>query len=304
MKTIEGMLVVGGTGFIGTHLVKKAASRGFAVTVISLNTLNDEMKTSGVEYLVGDVSSFHMMEEILTGRSFKYVVNLGGYVNHSKILDGGNAVIDAHFVGVQNLILLLDWNELKAFVQIGSSDEYGGVAAPQIENTREMPISPYALGKVAATHLLQMLYRTEGFPAIILRFFLVYGEGQGHNRFLPQIIKGCLNGDSFPTSKGEQLRDFSYIDDIVSGMFVALTTPEAKGEVINLASGIPVSIREVLGKVRDFIGKGEPRFGEYPYRDGESMALYADSEKARKLLKWEPKVCLEEGLRRTIEYYR
>ena len=129
----------------------------------------------------------------LRGKVFDYVINLGGYINHANFSNGGSEVYDVHFNGVRNLVDCLNKSNLKGFVQIGSSDEYGNNSAPQLETQREAPISPYSCAKVASTYFLQTLYKTEKFPAVILRPFLVYGPGQGEERFIPQIIKGCLN---------------------------------------------------------------------------------------------------------------
>ncbi len=304
MLELNTLLVVGGTGFIGGHLVCKAVALGYQTTVLSLHTPLENKKIDGVDYIVADLISSQQLHQKLTSKQFNYVVNLGGYVDHSKYLAGGREVIDAHFIGVQNLIQCLDWGSLRAFVQIGSSDEYGNQSAPQHEGLNEMPISPYSMGKSAVGQMLQMLHRTESFPAVVLRLFLVYGVGQDQRRFLPQVINGCLKSESFATSLGEQLRDFCYVDDIVNGVILAMTSPLAFGEVINLASGVPVRIRHVLEKVQTIIGQGEPLFGKFPYRAGESMALYADISKAKRLLSWEPKIGLDEGLEKTIGFYR
>jgi nucleoside-diphosphate-sugar epimerase len=100
------------------------------------------------------------------------------------------------------------------------------------------------------------------------------------------------------------LRDFCFIDDTVAGIFAALEQQPARGEVINIASGQPVSIRSVVEAIRALVGKGDPRYGEIGYRPGETMALYADISSAKKLLGWTPTVTLEEGLRRTIDSMR
>jgi nucleoside-diphosphate-sugar epimerase len=149
-----------------------------------------------------------------------------------------------------------------------------------------------------------MLYRTEGIPVITLRLFLIYGPGQDNRRFLPQIISGCLEGRSFPTSKGEQLRDFCYVQDMIAAVFSAFSSPIARGEVINVASGQPVSIRQMIETVRHLIGQGEPRYGEIAYRPGENMELYADISKAKALLGWAPKISLETGLAKIIQWIR
>ena len=154
------------------------------------------------------------------------------------------------------------------------------ISAPQHEDLRKQPISQYSLAKVANTQFLQMLYRTEKFPATTLRLFFTYGPGKDKerffpqiingcledsefptsageqlrdfcymgatvdaSRFLPQIIRGCLDNTKFPTSAGEQYRDFCYIEDTIRAFLKALVEPEVEGEVFNVASGKPVSIR-------------------------------------------------------------
>jgi nucleoside-diphosphate-sugar epimerase len=236
-------------------------------------------------------------------KDFDYVVNLGGYIDHKLFMEGGRSLIDAHFSALLNLLEVLPRHRLKRFVQIGSSDEYGNTPAPQHENQREQPISPYSLAKTANTHFLQMLSRTENFPSVILRLFLTYGPGQDSSRFLPQIIRGCLDDATFPTSAGGQLRDFCYVDDSVQAILQALTHPEVEGDVFNVASGIPVSIREMVEKVRNITGSGNPQYGDVPYRNGENMALYANISKAKRLLNWEPTISLDIGLKKTIDWY-
>ena len=227
---------------------------------------------------------------------------MGGYIDHANYSNGGSEVFDVHFNGVRNLIDCLNKSKIKGFIQIGSSDEYGNNSAPQIETQREAPISPYSYAKVASTHFLQTLYRTEMFPAVILRPFLVYGPGQSEERFIPQIIKGCTNRQEFPVSKGEQLRDFCFIDDFVQAVFSALDNHSAHGEVINIASGKPISIKKMINTIVAVIGSGQPQFGQIAYRNGENMSLYGDITKAKNILGWKSSVSLEQGLKETIKW--
>jgi len=148
-----------------------------------------------------------------------------------------------------------------------------------------------------------MLYRTERVPIVVLRPFLVYGVGQSNDRFIPQVVQGCLNSNKFPVSFGEQLRDFCYIDDVVSAIFLALVSKNALGEVINISSGIPISIKKVIVLIQSLIESGNPQFGEIPYRNGENMALYGDISKAEKILGWSPSVSLVDGLKKVIGQY-
>ncbi len=299
----DRLLVIGGSGFIGQHVVKRALEKGFNTTVLSTNN-NAIGKLDAVTYISADISHKASLLSRLESKAFDYVINLGGYVDHSNYLNGGDKVYDVHFNGLKNLVDCLDSAKIKGFVQIGSSDEYGNNSAPQSETQREAPISPYSCAKVASTYFLQTLYKTEKFPAVILRPFLVYGPGQGKERFIPQIIKGCLNNQKFPTSKGEQLRDFCFIDDIIQAIFFALNNNKVHGEVINISSGKPVSIKKMIDTIVCVIGSGQPQFGQIAYRNGENMSLYGDITKARKLLEWKPSVSLEQGLEETIKWVK
>ena len=298
------LLVVGGTGFIGQHLVKAATNCGYDVLVLSSQKYIQKKYSENIDYIIADIRNLEQLKKALVNREINYVVNLGGYIDHVKFLTGGNLVVDTHFNGVLNLVRCLDWSNIKGFVQIGSSDEYGNVQAPQRESQRERPISSYSLGKVASNHFLQMLHREEGFPVTMLRLFLVYGPGQNDKRFIPQIIEGCLKSQKIPVSFGEQLRDFCYVRDVVQGILAAMTCSGAYGEIINIASGVPVKIREVIELIQSEIGAGLPIFGQIKYRKGENMALYADISKADKILSWQPAVDLNQGIINTIKYYR
>lgn len=298
------LLIVGGSGFIGQHIVKKALEEGLKTTVLSKNAIVEEQKKAGVEYLNSDIRDKSRLSQCLLGKKFEYVVNLGGYINHENFPNGGDEIYDVHFAGVRNLADTIDLKVLKAFIQIGSSDEYGSNLAPQIETQREAPFSAYSCAKVASTHYLQTRFKTEKFPAIILRPFLVYGPGQNEDRFIPQIIRGCINDQSFSTSKGEQLRDFCYIDDFTQAVFATLKKTKAHGEVINICSGIPVTIKLMIEKIVSLIGSGRPQFGKIPYRVGENMELYGDPEKAKKILNWKAKTSLDNGLERTVEWVK
>ena len=120
---------------------------------------------------------------------------------------------------------------------------------------------------------------------------------------MPQVISDCIKNTNFSTSYGEQIRDFTYVEDIVLGIFNALDSKNAHGEVINLASGRPVSIKSVVEKISSMIG-GQPDYGAIAYRAEENMSLYADVRKAYKLLNWEPRTTLDDGLEKTIAFYR
>ncbi|MDP1604355.1 MAG: NAD-dependent epimerase/dehydratase family protein [Legionella sp.] len=304
-QKLSRLLVVGGNGFIGQHVVKRGVLLGWDVTSLNRSLKHLPQEDSPVRHLVADTTNLQALAGALGGAKFDYVVNCSGEIDHTLFFKGeGRRVLNSHFLSVLNLTELINRDALQMFVNIGSSDEYGNSPAPQVETAREAPISPYSIGKVAATHFLQMLSRTENFPATTLRLFLTYGPGQDNRRFIPQIVRGCLEGRIFSTSKGEQLRDFCYIDDIVNAIFTVLANPAANGQIFNVASGEGISIRHMIETIVCLIGKGQPQFGEIPYRVGENMALYANISKVRSFLNWTPCVSLESGLEKTIQWIR
>lgn len=240
----------------------------------------------------------------IAGRRFDYVINCGGYIDHAPYFKGGGEQFTTHFIGLLNLVSCVTHRGLKGFVQIGSSDEYGNAPSPQNEAMRESPISPYACAKVAASHLIQTLHRTEGFPGVVARLFLVYGPGQNLQRFVPQVISGCLQNNRFPVSRGDQLRDFCYIDDIADGLLQLAACEPAQGEVFNLASGRSISVANMIEKIHTHIGTGTPEYGKVPYRTGESASLFADITKVAAITDWSPTTTLEQGIEATTNWYR
>ena len=300
--TYSRLLVVGGTGFIGRHIVQHALIKSWRVTSVSLT---GNSRNTG-EHLINacfDIKNPDAFQHILDDNRYDYVVNCSGYVDHSSLRHGGRRVFEDHMTGLLNIIDFLDHDSLKCFINIGSSDEYGQAAAPQREDMRESPIAPYSLAKTSASHLIQMLQKNEGFPGLVLRLFLTYGPKQNDARFIPQIIHGCLKGQPFPVSHGRQLRDFCFIQDVIEAIFLALETPSATGHIINIGSGQPVTIRELIQKIMDILKCGHPQFGALPYRPGESMELFPDTTKARNLLGWTANTSLDAGLKNTIDSF-
>ena len=148
-----------------------------------------------------------------------------------------------------------------------------------------------------------MLNKTENFPATALRLFLVYGPQQKTNRLIPQVIKGCLKKKKFPVSKGNQLRDFCYVEDVVDAIILSLIKKKALGEVLNVGSGKPVSVKFVINTISKIIKQGKPQFNKIPLRNN-SLKLYPSINKASKILNWKPKTNFNQGILKTIDYYK
>lgn len=298
------ILILGGSGFIGSHLTKKCRDIGLDCWSTSFRQNNLIKKFENVNYLNFDLNNFSSVKEKISNIDFNYVVNLSGYIDHKLFFNGGLHVFNDHFYGLINILRALDLHSIEKIIHIGSSDEYGNAPSPQNESLRESPISPYSLAKLSCTNLLQMLYKTEKLPIIVLRLFLVYGERQRQERLIPQVIKGCLANKKFPTSEGTQIRDFCHVDDVVDGIISALKTKNGLGNIINIASGRPVEVKSVINNIVEIVGGGQPQFGLIKFRKGENMSLYANINKAKNILNWQPKVDLRTGLSKTVKSYK
>ena len=297
------ILVAGGTGFIGTNLILDLISKGNQVISLS-NSPNKKNTLEGVRYIYHDLTKPLKTNKIKEFLDIDYIVNCSGYINHKSFLNGGKEVFYNHFESLYLLTNLAIEIKAKAFVHIGSSDEYGKNFSPLNESIRESPESPYALGKLSATHYLQQCHRQGILNTVIIRPFLVYGERQNKERFLPYLIDNCLNDREFKVTSGQQIRDYIYIKDFNAALIKALNNHNAYGEVINVASGIPISIRNVITTVKEIIGKGTPILGGIEHREGESMELYANIDKAKKILNWEPKYEFKAALKIVIDWYK
>lgn len=296
------LLVVGGTGFIGYHLISTAKKKGWKVSSVSLNKPKKYRYIDGVRYLTIDITNFNQLKKKLNG-PFTYIVNLGGYVDHSFSKDRRKKIINTHFFGLVNLVKVLSKKKIKNFIQIGSSAEYGNIKAPQNEEQNCRPNSPYAIAKLISTEFLVNLFNLQKFPVIILRPFQLYGPKQDQNRIIPQVIKACLGNKKFPSSKGEQIREFCYIDDFVNAVFISLKSKKNQGEIFNIGSGKPIKIKQVINQIKKKIGKGRPQFGKIKYKVGENMKVFADINKAKVKLNWKPKVKFSDGLNTVINSF-
>ena len=303
MVTKSKILVAGGSGFIGSNLINELILKENEVISISKNSDQNSKKIKNVKYIYHDLTRPLKKNDLKNIKDIDYVINCSGYVDHTNFRNGGKSVMNEHFESLYYLSNLAIDLEVKSFIHIGSSDEYGDNISPIKENIRESPLSPYALGKLTATHYLQQCFRKKLLNTIILRPFLVFGERQNENRFLPYLINNCLKDKKFNVSKGEQIRDYLYIKDFNNALIKSINNNRAYGEVINIASGLPITIKEVISTVRMIIGKGTPIFGGIAYREGESMELYADIEKARKILNWQPEYEFKESLKKVINWY-
>lgn len=298
------ILVAGGSGFIGGNLIKELISLGNEVISISKNKNSKKTKIKKAKYIYHDLTKPLSNDKFKFLSDTQYVVNCSGYIDHSGFSSGGINILNNHFKSIFNLANFSINLKVKSLIHIGSSDEYGNNNSPISESIRESPISPYALGKLTSTHYLQQCFRQGLLNTVIFRPFLVYGEGQNKNRFLPYIIDNCINNRNFKVTKGDQIRDYLYIKDFNLALIKAFNNQKAYGEVFNIASGFPISIKEVTESVKEIIGKGNPIYGAIDYRQGESMKLYANIRKAKEILNWEPQFNFKDSLNKVINWYQ
>ena len=208
------ILILGGTGFIGYHLAKRAIKKNFKVTSISKNQPIKKRYLKDVNYIITDISNNNLLKKNIK-KNFDYVVNLAGYVDHSD----KNKVYKSHYLGCRNIANFFLKKKIKSFIQIGSSMEYGYQKSPQKEDSKCNPRSAYGKAKFLSTRYLLNLFQKKNFPVTILRLYQVYGPYQDLNRFIPIVINSCKNNKNFPCSHGKQYRDFLYIDDLINAIF-------------------------------------------------------------------------------------
>lgn len=300
----EKVLIIGGTGFIGQHLVKRLANLNFELTVISLRRQHIIEGQSNVTTLNIDINNTNQISQIIQNNDFAYIINLSGYINHSTFWEGGYEVINDHFVSQLNLIHSLKNSQIKRYIHIGTSNEYGNSELGQLESNLCFPISSYAYAKLSVTNLIKMLHTSVDFPGVVIRLFLVYGPHQKTDRLIPYLINNCLLNKKYDVSHGTQYRDFCYIDDVIDGIIACMLEDKAIGEIFNIASGQAIQVKKIISKIQMKIGQGRANFGCYKKEYEESMILYADINKAKNLLRWEPKISISDGLDKTINYYK
>jgi nucleoside-diphosphate-sugar epimerase len=296
------ILVIGGTGFIGKNLIDRLKkNKRFDIFSISKN--KKKKLVPGVKQIFVDTTNHSLLKKKLNNKNkFNYIVNLGGYINHSSLENGGIATYSEHVKSLLNIISIVSKKDLKKFIQIGSSAEYG-LRTKNVETIRENPLTFYSAGKVAATYISQMLFYNSKIPITVLRFFQVYGPGQKIDRLLPFVIKNSLKDNHFKLTKCEHVRDYCYIDDIVESILVTLKSKNTNGKIYNVGSGKGIKLKNLVNKICNLIGKGKPKFGGIPYQKIENMRLTANISEFKKELNWRPKVDLHNGLKKTIKSY-
>ncbi len=297
------LLVLGGSGFIGSHVAQRGINNGYETYVVCKTLPNQKKLIKGVNYINLDITgkkNLHILSKI----SFEFIINLSGYIDHSSFFEEGKELINLHFSSLVDLISIIKKDKLIRFVQIGSSDEYGDNIAPQNETQIEKPFTPYAFAKSSSTNFIKYLFQSENFPGTILRPFIIYGPGQKKDRLIPYVISKSLKNENFEVSSGKQIRDFLHVYDAVDAIFLSLNEDAVNGRIINLGSGYPRSVKSVIQMIVKEIGLGNPLYSDLKIRKGENLELYPNLALAKQILNWESKINFELGLKNLIKFYK
>lgn len=296
---MKSILIIGGTGFIGYHLAKSCLKKSWNITSISTKKPKKLRKLKRVKYIICDIFNFSKLKK-LRKKNYDYVVNLGGYVDHKN----KKKTYNSHYIGVKNLFNIFKNKNIKKFIQIGSSNEYGNTSSPQTENMLCKPKTVYGTAKLLASQFLLQQYNKNGFPVTIIRFYQLYGPYQDNNRFIPQLINSCLKKTFFITSSGNQLRDFLYIEDGVNAIFKSLNNVKANGKIINIGTGKPIKLKRIMQLVKRKTDYFKPIFGKIKLRRDENRVIFPKVNLAKKILNWKYKTSLIKGLDKTINFYK
>ncbi len=299
------ILVTGATGFIGSHLVDKLLLEGADITIIkrpASSTRNIAHILNRLKVIPYDLNEYEEIKKALQQLQPQIVFHLAAHVDVSRDIPITN-FIETDLKNTIALINALDGN-YEIFVNSGTCEEYGKNSVPFKEDQAPNPVSPYSATKVAITHYLEMLHKTKGLPITTLRPFLTYGPRQIPKMLIPDLIIKGLTNQSFRMTKGEQTREFNYIDDIIDGYILAAKKQSTIGEIVNIGNGEEITISEVVDKVLDLMNNPIIPDKSLSYREGETMHFYCDNKKAKDLLGWKRKTSLEEGLRKTINWYK
>lgn len=304
------VLVTGGAGFIGSHLVRALVARGDTVRVLDNLSSGKRSNLDGVaaEFMEGDVVHADAVRQALTGMT--HVIHLAALVSVPRSVAEpvfSNAV---NVIGTLNVLVAARDLGLQRVVCASSSAVYGDAfEGDKHEELALYPISPYGADKLAGEKYLSVFYAMYGLETVALRYFNVFGPRQDprseYAAVIPKFITALLNRCR-PTifGDGRQTRDFTYVDNVVHGNLLALEAPQAAGQAINVATGVAVDLNFLAATLADITGHPELEAMHGEPRQGDIRHSSANIARARQVLQFEPVVDLREGLIRTVRWYQ
>lgn len=299
------MLVTGGAGFIGSHLVDALMARGHSVTVLdnfssgSKGNIGHHLEDRNFSLVQGDIRNFVALKKAL--EKAEAVVHLAAMISVPRSMSEPRL---AHEVNVEGTLSVLKASQeagVERFVYTSSCAVYGDAKTlPIREDTPPRPLSPYARSKLDAEGICRAFYETSGFPVVSLRYFNVYGPRQSSGEYAGVMLKFIerLRDNKPPIifGDGTQTRDFVHVSDAAEATVLALERSRVEGEVINVGTMKRTSINELCEMFIKQSGKADLRPRYEAARPGDIRHSQADISKARKLLGFKPKVSIERGV--------
>jgi NAD dependent epimerase/dehydratase len=309
------VLVTGAAGFIGSHLVEALVAAGADVRAfVRYNSRNDygwlEMVGPGVadevEIFRGDLANPEAVLGSCEGRDT--VLHLGALIPIPYSYRHPREFLEANLAGTLNVLEAARRHELERVVHTSSSEVYGTPSTVPIAETHPLnPQSPYAATKVGADQLASSYWLSFETPVVTVRPFNTFGPRQSARAVIPTIISQALTRDRIELGSTETTRDFLYVEDTVLGIMRCGEASGIEGEVINLGTGGEISVADVVRRILELVGNEVevvPADERMRPPGSEVERLVADTQKAQRLLEWAPTVDFDEGLRRTVEWFR
>jgi len=309
---MANVLVTGGGGFIGSHLVSALIDRGHSVRVLDNFCTSKRQNLDHVSKGKVDIHEADMCDPaacLAATKDIEIVFHEAALGSVPKSVDQPQPSHDTNINGMFNVLRACVDNKVRRVIYAGSSSAYGDTeVSPKHEGLVPGPLSPYAVQKLTGEYYLRAFHECFGLETLTLRYFNVFGERQDPNsRYaaaIPAFVVAILRGES-PTiyGEGKHSRDFTYIDNVIHGNMLAMETENAKGLAINLACGGQITINQVIAAINSALGTDiKPNYVDP--RPGDVLHSCADITLAKKLLDFSPTVSFEEGLNRSIDYYK
>lgn len=307
---MDRILVTGGAGFIGSNIVEALVKKGHKVTVLD-NLITGSFGNikpffPKVKFVKGDIRNDAALNKALKG--VDYVLHQAALRSVPRSIDDPVSSNDVNVTGTLKLLVACRRNKIKRVVYAASSSVYGNNKNPkQIETDLPCPVSPYAVSKLAGEYYCRVFAKTFGLETVVIRYFNVIGPRQNpeskYAAVVPLFIQAVMkNKPLIVHGDGKQSRDFSYIDNVVSGNLLAMKARDVSGEVFNIACEESHSVIEIARLLEKFSGK-KANIKHTPPRAGDVRRTCASIAKARRMLKYKPLVKFGEGLKRTWEYF-
>ncbi len=311
-KRHQRILVTGGAGFIGSHIVDRLLKKGFEVTVVdNLSTGQRENITQHKDkkdfhFIKGDIQDKALVKKVV--ENVDAVFHEAARVSVPKSVENPLLTNEVNVSGTMNLLEACRNSDLKRFIHASSSSIYGETETlPKHERQMPQPISPYAVSKLAAENYVKIYHRVYGLNTVCLRYFNVYGPRQIYSAYsgvIPIFINRLLNNEPpIIYGDGKQTRDFTFVQDIVEANMLALTKETAVGEIFNIATGTRTTINQLATMLQQIMNKTNLKPEYTDPRPGDIKHSYADITKAKKLLQYEPRIFIKDGLTRLVEWY-